>query len=65
MKDEGHEWQYSRGIALACEERKCTKWMRKEEMVVRNWGREVLRASSVARQSYPSNLWSGQQDLLC
>lgn len=30
MKDDGHEWQMSSGIALSCFERLCTKCMRKE-----------------------------------
>lgn len=62
MNEEGQEWQNSSGIAFWWDERLCTKWTRSVWtmsgccgdgilMVVRNWGSELLRRASSARQS--------------
>jgi hypothetical protein len=62
MKDDGHEWHTSSGMAFVCFERLWTKCMRSacavelsvaDSMVilVRNCGSEVLNCVSAARQS--------------
>jgi hypothetical protein len=57
MKELGHEWMMSRGMAEGCGERLWTKWMRRfwdgdegMEIVVRNCGSVELRADSAWRQ---------------
>lgn len=61
MKDDGHEWQTKRGMALGCGDFLCTKWMRRVWecegsvsegvlIVVRNCGSERLNWDSEVRQ---------------
>jgi hypothetical protein len=62
MNEEGHVWQRSKGMALGCLDRLCTKCMRSDlvvageategtVIVVRYWGRVELKRDSAARQS--------------